>query len=100
MKRLSRLRVGTTLLLLILGGGLSSLDAADAPSEVRELRMQTVGDVTYFHLRLEPPREMRDEDNHPESVWWSGPSPVLSPRLVADGKLRLVCQRFDRRSEL
>jgi hypothetical protein len=95
MKWFSRHRVGTMLLLLILGG-LYSLSSADDPSPVRELRIQTVGDVTYFHVRLDAPREMLPDVNRFERGWWAEPSPSLAPRLVADGKVRLVCQRFDR----
>src|SRR4051794_5097360 len=86
--------------LLLLGAGLLSLFApvhgAD-PSPVQELRIQKVGDLTYFHVRLERPRDLVQDFERFNRGWFAEASPSLAPRLVApDGRVRLVCQRFDR----
>jgi hypothetical protein len=62
---------------------------------VQELRVQTVGEQHYFHVRLDIPADLVLENDG----WWTGPSPSpeLAPRLVAaDGGLQVVCQRFER----
>src|SRR4051812_47468010 len=68
-----------------------------APAAVQELRTQKVGGVTYFHVRLERPKEMLADNGRPDLGWFAGPAPSLAPRLVAPGgELRLVCQRSER----
>jgi hypothetical protein len=67
-----------------------------APSVVQELRTQKVGDVTYFHVRLEMPRDLVQDADRFDRGWFAQPAPSLAPRLIApDGQVRLVCQRFD-----
>ncbi len=74
---------------------LASQPSSGAPSPVQELRVQTVGDKNYFHVRLNlPPNLVEDTDRFRN--WWEGPSPSLAPRLVdSEGKLQVVCRRFD-----
>jgi hypothetical protein len=70
--------------------------AAD-PSGVQELRIQKVGDLTYFHVRLEMPKEILQGADGFNRGWFAEPTPSLAPRLIApDGQVRLVCQRTDR----
>src|SRR5947209_4393622 len=79
---------------------LAVLVASTAPAaapEVREFRIQKVGDTTYFHLKLATPRNMLS-DTESRNRWsiWSTVDPVLEPRLVpADDKARHVYQRHD-----
>jgi hypothetical protein len=69
-----------------------------APATVQELRIQKVGDITYFHVRLEMPRDLVQDTDRFDGGWFSAPSPSLAPRLIApDGQVRLVCQRLDSR---
>jgi hypothetical protein len=76
---------------------LFSLARGAAPSGVQELRVQKVGDVTYFHVRLEMPQDLLSDNDRFNRGFFAEPSPSLAPRLVApDGSVRLVCQRFDR----
>jgi hypothetical protein len=85
---------------VILGVGLAA-ELAGAPpkapdSTVRELRVQTVGDVTYFHVRLDTPRDMAADGEQQHADLVSVTTPSLAPRLVADGgAVRLVCRRLD-----
>src|SRR5688572_3819136 len=68
-----------------------------APNTVQELRIQKVGDVTYFHVRLEAPRELMQDRDRLDRGFLSDPSPSLAPRLLgSDDQVRLVCQRFSR----
>ena len=95
MKR--QLRYPALLLLGALLVSLASLAEAQQSAPVQELRIQKVGDLTYFHVRLETPAEMLPDDNRFNRGWSVEPSPSLAPRLVgADGQLRLVCRRYNR----
>jgi hypothetical protein len=86
--------------LLLLGGLFLVVQTAGqaASSGVQELRIQKVGDVTYFHVRLEVPREMVPERDRPRDLGGLvSATPALAPRLLApDDQLRLVCQRTER----
>ncbi len=97
---MNRTRLGCLALILTVGF-LLKLPAAPektAPSPVQELRIQKVGDVTYFHVRLEPPRNlMPDRGRFDRGGWFAEPSPSLAPKLIsADGQVRFVCERFNR----
>ena len=74
----------------------SPTSAAEAPP-VRELRVQKVGDVTYFHVRFETPRRMFSEDpanNRWNVSPWAAEEAVVEPRLVPqDGLAVAVCRR-------
>jgi hypothetical protein len=70
---------------------------ADAP-EVLSLRIQKVGDITYFHVRFATPEGMvtLKPDDSPLQIGTPFTEPVadLTPRLVCpDGQLRLICRR-------
>src|SRR5215469_4777783 len=66
---------------LVLGSSAAPLRAADAPA-VRALRMQQVGDITYFHVQFAMPKQMT-------------PMPGQAARLVPqDGQASHVCQRI------
>ncbi len=81
---MNRTRLGCLALILTVGF-LLKLPAAPektAPSPVQELRIQKVGDVTYFHVRLEPPRDlMPDRGRFDRGGWFAEPSPSLAPKL-------------------
>jgi hypothetical protein len=96
MKRLrARLRVLAPL--AVLGVVVLSVARGAPASPVQELRVQRVGEVTYFHLRIEPPKDLLPEAENPTRGWFTDPVPELTTHLVSpDGKLRLVCQRVDR----
>jgi hypothetical protein len=65
---------------LVLGSSAAPLRAADAPA-VRALRMQQVGDITYFHVQFAMPKQMT-------------PMPGQGARLVPqDGQASHVCRR-------
>jgi hypothetical protein len=65
---------------LALLGLLPAASHAAAPPKVALLRVQQVGDVTYFHVRLEPPHGLTTDGE---------------PRLISqDDKARLVCARL------
>ena len=85
--------------LLLLCGLVLDLPAVQlkaAASPVQELRTQKVGDLTYFHVRVELPRDMLPDLQRFNRGWFAEPSPSLAPRLISgDGQLRLVCERFD-----
>lgn len=69
--------------------------AADAP-EVREFRTQKIGDVTYFHIRLETPRRMIEsvDASRGRFFGFEQAEPDLSPRLVSpDGKATRIVPR-------
>ncbi len=93
-------RLVACVLTLVLGLGLTvDLPAAPKRGEpaVRELRVQTVGDVTYFHVRLDVPRDLATAAEQQFGGFFPAPTPSLAPRLVpADAGVRLVCQRVDR----
>ncbi len=96
MKRIPWHRVAAALPLLAVGG-LVGLAQPVGPSAVKEVRIQKVGDFTYFHVRLDLPRDMLLDSNRFDRGLLFVASPSLAPRLVApDGQVRLVCQRFDR----
>src|SRR5437660_1580914 len=76
---------------------LTALSQKAAPAPVRELRIQQVGNLTYFHVQLEAPRDLMPEGSNFSRGFFSEVSPSLAPRLVpADGQVRLVCRRIDR----
>ena len=93
-RRLYRLALG-----LVLLGALNApfFLAADEPAAAaRELRTQKVGAVTYFHVRLEAPKDMLDLARLQQSVR-DGETADLSrlPRLIPqDGKARVVYLRL------
>lgn len=93
-------RVPLRYLVLLLGGlfVISLLmEGWAAPSVVQEVRIQKVGDITYFHVRLEPPKDLLQDGNRLNRSFLPDPSPTLAPRLIApDEAVRLICQRYDR----
>src|SRR5262245_34404673 len=88
----SLLRRSTLLFAIILAAG----SRADAAANVQELRVQKVGPVTYFHVRLEPLRDLASNRQRLDGGWFVEPSPSQAPKQVAaKGEVRLVCQRLD-----
>lgn len=86
-------RLGVFAVLVI--GWYSAVRAADS-SSVQELRIQRVGDITYFHVRLERPKDLLQDLERNNRGFFSEASPSLTPRFIApDGQVRLVCERFD-----
>jgi len=84
---------------LLVAGLASMVPAASGadPSSGPPLRIQKVGDITYFHVRLETPRDLIQDTNRFDRGFFARPAPSLAPRLVgADDQVRLVCQRFTR----
>jgi hypothetical protein len=88
----------TSVPLLALLGGLSpSGPAAADPPAVRELRVQTVGDVTYFRVRLTVPGDMDAPGLTTSGAWVEGGLRALSrfPQLVPqDRHTRAVYPRL------
>jgi hypothetical protein len=63
------------------------------PTPEHALRVQKVGDVTYFHVSLETPRDLAT-DGSQAGEFVPAPGPSLTPRLVStDGRASMVCQR-------
>src|SRR5437016_14345982 len=85
------------LALLLLALPLLPRAQAAPPPKVDELRIQKVGDVTYFHVRFETPRHLLDEpDAQGRARNWDLTDPQFAPRLVPEGeKVRHVYQRRD-----
>jgi hypothetical protein len=84
-------------LLVLLGGLAPSGPAAADPPAVRELRVQTAGDVTYFHVRLTVPGDMDAPGLSTSGVWVEGGLRALSrlPKLVPqDRHTRAVYPRL------
>jgi hypothetical protein len=82
--------------LLLLGGLCLVLQPAGvaAPVGVDELRIQKVGDVTCFHVRVATPKDMIEADAWERHFLDDFP-PASSPRLVSpDEKVRLICRRI------
>jgi hypothetical protein len=82
-----------TFLAGLTAGWMGELRAADAPPSprVRALRIQRVGDTTYFHVRFEVPADMEGEMEGPNAQTF-----IRRPRLVPqDGKTHAVYHRFD-----
>src|SRR5262245_38262565 len=74
--------------------------AAD-PLLVTELRIQKVGDVTYFHVRLAPPSRMPPADS-PRSEGQPAnaePAPTEARLVSPDGKARHIYRRLTSPSE-
>ena len=97
-----RCRPADCLPALILLVGLKLSPPAVAQDEfVEALRIQKVGDVTYFHLRLKTPTDLV-AGGFPtrRQAFFAPPMPSLDPRLVcADGRLSVVCQRLGNLSQ-
>ena len=74
--------------------------AADPP-KVQQLRVQTIGDTTYFHVRLESPADLAggpglsvDDPFRGRGMFFA--DPLLMPRLVPQsGSARAVYRRMD-----
>ncbi len=88
----------TLFCLLPLGGLLLVAQPARVatPAPVQELRTQKVGEVTYFHVRLEMPKDMVQDVERPGRGFVPSTGPSLAPRLVGPAdQVRVVCQRID-----
>jgi hypothetical protein len=80
---------------------LSPAARAAKPPEVRELRVQKVGDTVYFHVRFETPRGMLTvkKSEHWNPLGWAAAEEVLEPRLVPqDATARAVYRRPETQS--
>jgi hypothetical protein len=69
---------------------------AAEPLAVTELRIQKVGDVTYFHVRLAPPSRMPPADSPRNEGQPSDaePAPAEARLISPDGKARHIHQRL------
>jgi len=93
---MKRLPLCSGLLLVGLTFSVSAVNGGE-PSSGPQLRVQKVGDLTYFHVRLDTPKGMLEDVNRFDRGFFARPAPSLAPRLVgADDQIRLVCQRFNR----
>ncbi|MBI1915202.1 MAG: hypothetical protein HYS12_10755 [Planctomycetes bacterium] len=74
---------------------------AAAPVAVRELRIQKVGDVSYFHVRLAPPSRMppADSPRNQEQASSAEPTPAEARLVSPDAKARHIYQRLATPSE-
>lgn len=72
------------------------IHASADTKHVEELRVQKVGDVTYFHVRLQtPPNLLPEADRFIRRGWFQADGPVLRPRLIeTEGQLNVVCPRI------
>jgi hypothetical protein len=92
MKRVP-LRYSGLLILGVLMASLISVGQAANPSPVQELRIQKVDDLTYFHVRMEIPKDILPDTDRINRGFFDA-SPSLTPRLIGgEGKVRLVCLR-------
>ncbi len=86
---------GLVLFTALLGSWFALACAADS-SPVQEVRIQKVGDITYFHVRLDRSADQLEDFDRSQRSFFPEPTPSLAPRLLApDGSVRLICQRFD-----
>jgi hypothetical protein len=71
------------------------LFASADTKHVESLRVQKVGDTTYFHVRIQtPPNLLPEAEQFNRLGWFQVDQPILWPRLIeSDGKLSVVCPR-------